>query len=1170
MAYILLFDILLDIIRSRRFYIDFTVGCLLLVSVAACDSSGEISEGAGPELPDGTAGVDGLSGPYRMGDVELLGDTVLVQHDDDLWVVSREGGDASRLLPGGARDQEGLPVPFPRYAPAFSPRGGRLAFSAASDAYVLDRSSREIRRLTFHPRGDLVRGWTPAGDTVLFASYRWKSGNNFQLHAVSSEGGTPRRLPPPFAFDGAVSPDGRRLVVQRFGPANMTEWLSYAGGLSRPLRVLDRETWTGVDSVPHRDLQDVRPMWTGRGVYFVSARGRAATPDPSRPGGFDLYRWEPGGGEPERLTRFGFRGVDAAAAGEDDLVLSAEGRLYLYTPGAGTLVPIPVRFPDGELSPVDSTRVPLSASARDVRFGEDDRTLVAEIRGDLYLWRPGSARPQRLTRTAGVREHGAALAPDGSSLAYWSDVSGEERLYVAPLTAEGPVARGGESDADREARDVLEIRVQAAPTRYRNLAWSPDGRRLAFSGEGLGLWVADPEAGEARRIARSTFPGQGAWEHAWSPNGRLLAYAMAAPSGVRSVRLYDTRTDRHHRVSDPLAHAGHPAFDASGRYLWFATSEQRPLASARDIPGWGSLSSTWNLPLMSARLQVAVLDPGEPAPILPSGEPNPGTGVPDGDPERPGEEAEANDGEPPTALDLEGVSGRVLPLPVERRDVVELEAFGPGRVLVRAVEWPHTPVESGGLPTPVLLLGLDAPGELRPVLDDADELRVGPERGAFLHRHGQAWRLSRIAGATSGGDATPAAQLSNVPLDWGDDSLAVERRPEWRQILREVRDRVRTTYVGPERDTLNLDALVEHYAAFLPNLRSRNELNALIRHMLGHLDLVSHLGVGGGDDWPRRGERPVTDPPATAGLLGADLVADGSRYRFDRVYRANRYTALYRQVTAPLDQPGIGVREGEYLIAVNGEPVTTDRNLHAHLVGTAGRSTRITVGPDPDGTDARELDVFPVSDDRMLRESTWAEENRRRVERATDGRAGYVWLKAFSEVLLRNATGALAALQDREALVVDVRFNGGGTTADELVEILGRSHLYGYDFRHGDDLRVPALKSPQQRVLIANQHDASAAETFSLMWKRAELGPVVGTHTMGGLVGSALNQPPLVDGGQVLMPNRASRAPGLPTSSLEGVGIEPDVFVDWTVEDGRTGPDPQLEAAIRSVLNRLP
>lgn len=1164
MTYKSLYTTRLYITISCRFYIAIMVGCLLLGSVAACGTPGEIGGGPGPALPDGTAGVEALAGPYRMGDLELLEDTVLVEHDDDLWVVSRDGGDATRFLPDGARDQEGLPVPFPRYAPAVSPGGDRLAFSAGTDAYVLDRSSREIRRLTYHPRGDRVRGWTPTGDTVLFASYRWKSGNNFQLHAVSSEGGTPGRLPPPFAFDGAASPDGRRMVVQRFGPANMTEWLSYTGGLSRPLRVLDRETWTGIDSVPHRGLQDVRPMWTGRGVYFLSARGRATAPDPSRPGGFDLYRWEPGGGEPERLTRFRFRGIDDAAAGQDNLVLSAEGRLYLYTPDDGTLVPIPVRFPDGELSPVDSTRVPVSAWARDVRFGEDDRTLVAEVRGDLYLWRPGPARPRRLTRTAGAREHGAAVAPDGSAVAYWSDVSGEERLYVAPLTETGAVAPGGGAGAE-DAPVVRAIRVEEVPTRYRDLTWSPDARRLAFSGEGLGLWVADPEAGEARRIARSAFPGQGAWEHAWSPDGRLLTYAMAAPSGVRSVHLWDPRTDRHHRVSDPLAHAGHPVFDPSGRYLWFATTEQAPLAVARDIPGWGSLSSLWNRPLMSARLQVAVLDPDDPAPILPSGEPNPEAGVPVGGGGMPGEDAEASDGGPSTDLALESVSGRVLPLPVERRDLVELEALGPGEILVRAMDWPHTPVELSSFRTSLFRYSLGSPEELETLLEDVDDIRSGPDGTAFLHRHGSDWRLSRIADPSTGG-----ASLRELPLDWVGDSLTVDRRAEWDRIYREAWDRVRTTYVGPERDTLDLDGLVEHYGTFLPNLRSRGELNGLIRDMLGHLDLVSHLRVGGGDDWPRRGERPGADRPAPAGLLGADLVADDGRYRIGRIYRSNRYTALYAQVTAPLDRPGMNVREGEYLLAVNGEPVTTDRNLYAHFGGTAGTATRITVGPEPDGTGAREIEVYPVTDDRMLRESTWAAENRRRVEEATDGRAGYVWLKSFTDLLLRNATGALGTLQDREALIVDVRFNGGGTTADELVEILGRSHLYGYDFRHGDDLRVPALKAPPHRVLIASQHDASAAETFSLMWKRAELGPIVGTYTMGGLVGAALDQPPFVDGGQLLMPNRASRAPGLPTSRLEGVGIEPGEFVDWTVEDGRIGPDPQLEAAIRSVLDRLP
>jgi len=812
---------------------------LPLVAVLACQPV-ERCGVAGPErLPDGAAGPD-APGPYRLGDVDVVGDTVVFGHAGDLWVVRRAGGDAERLLAARARDQDGRVLPSGRYAPAFSPDGRALAFSAGSDVYVLERATGRIRRLTYHPRGDVVRGWTPSGDTIVFASYRWKRGDNFQLHAVFRDGGTPRQLPLPFAYDGSFSPDGSRFVAELFGGgAALAGWLSYAGGMSRPLKIFERDSWTQVDSVPHAGLQDIEPMWLEDGVYFASARGRKAAPDPSRPGGFDLYRWADDGGCPERITAFRFGGVDAAGADGRTIVLSAEGRLYGYRPGEGALEPIPVRFPDDTLTPVDSMTVPVADWVRDVRFGPVGR-IVAEVRGELFLRDPDATAPRRLTRTPGVREHGAVISPDGTRLAYWSDDAGTVLLHLASLEGEGVIDGGGEDGG------VRRIPVDGTPGGRRELRWSPDGGRLLFSGEGLGLWIVDAAGRRVRRIARSDFPTQGLWSATWSPDGGLVAYGRASSSGVRAVYLYDVEGDRHHRVSQPLVDARGPVFDRSGRYLWYFASEHAALSVARDIPYWSLLSSTWTRPLLSARLRLAVLDPGAPVPLDAAG--RAGSGA-----------AAGESGVVPR--DPAGIGGRVVSLPVERRDVVALEPLAPGEVLVRAVEWPHTPGEAAALRTPVHHYSLGSPERLVRVLEHADEIRVSPGGARLLHRVDERWRLSRLHAGGSGAppvSAPGAGEAGGEPirveassLDWGGDSVTVARMPEWRWIFRKAWDRVRTSYVGAERETLDLASLEEHYAGYLPHLRSREELNELIADMLNHLDLMSHLTVAGGAETPR-------------------------------------------------------------------------------------------------------------------------------------------------------------------------------------------------------------------------------------------------------------------------------------------------------------------------------
>lgn len=1067
------------------------------------------------------------AGRLLIRNVAVSDHSIVFSYGGDLWRVDRAGGVAEQLTRGPEEDDY----------PVFAPDGLNLAFSRRGrddwDVYVVGAQGGEPRQLTHNPEADIARGWTSDGAQVLFMSHRDEE-FNLRLYTIPASGVFPTPLPLPRGVDGSYGPQGERIAyVPTAPPFELfgSYWRHYRGGMASRIwiaRLSDSRT----ESLPAAEGNDRDPMWLGERILFVSDRS----------GTFNIHSYDPASRGIEQLTEYaGGYGVESAAAARGVIVFVQDGRiraLDLTTREVST-VPIEVRPDTSILQP---RTVPGARFVQSAAVSASGESVVFGARGDVVSLEVQTGVFENLTRTAGVAERYPAISPDGRWVAYFSDESGEYQLHVRSL---------------EKAGEVRVIPVELRPSFYRELTWSPDSRKIAFSDKQLDLWIADVETRGARRITSSEYSDQDRYYPAWSPDGVWLAYSRYEPNRLRTVWLYDSERGRRVQVTDGNVHAEHPVFDRSGRYLYFVSSATAGLSGF----GWSVLSGEILRPMVSRRLQLVVLRGGAPAPIWPvTGEPNFGADSvappSDSGPARPGRRPPArrrgSQAGPATVVDELGIGGRIVPLPLPARDYAGLAPSEPGVLLVHVTQWPDSP-RPGSTPTGTLYrFELSKPSELQRLVDDVDEFDVTADGRKILYRRGRDWAVVSAD--------TPAAPEAGR-LDLGSLTVEVDPRAEWRQMYHEAWRLMRDYFYDPRHHGQNLAALEENYATYLPSVTSREDLNRLISLALGHVS-VSHLGVGGGD---------LERPPGRSsgiGLLGADYAVSEGRYRITRIYRSGSFNSGNPLLQAPLDQPGVGVREGDYLLAVDGDEVFARRNLHTYFAGKARRPTQIRVAAKPTGENARTYTVVPLPGENTLRRLNWAERNRQIVEEESQGVLGYVYVPNFGSQGLETVFQQLLPGLAKRGLIIDQRFGGGGITSDFLIEMLARRPLYYYMFRDGGDLGVPTNAPPRAKVLLINDVNASAAETFAFMFKLANLGKIVGTRTMGAGIGPYVFMPELIDGGRISIPNRAAFDPA-GFWGIENQGIAPDIEVAWLPAEWRAGRDPQLETAIKTVLQLI-
>ncbi len=1049
---------------------------------------------------------------------------------DDLWTVPRDGGDAQRLTSGPGTETD----------PIFSPDGKSVAFTGQyegnHDVYVVPADGGVPRRVTYHPGPDRAIGWTPDGKRILFQTRRDSYSRFSRLFTMPAEGGNAEPLPLPMADHGCYSPDGQQLAYVPIAPA-FRIWKRYRGGTATPVWIARLDD-SAVVKVPRQDSNDFNPMWLGNQVYFLSDRN----------GPMSLFAYDT---EVKRVRQVHEnKGLDlkSASAGPDVIVYEQFGALHLFDPKAEKAKQLDVRI-RADLPNVRPRFVKAERLVRGASISPTGVRAVFEARGEILTVPAKKGDHRNLTDTPGTAERDPAWSPDGKTIAYFSDASGEYELHLRDQAGSGKVKT---------------IRLGKAPSFYYSPTWAPDSKKIAYTDKRLNIWYVDLDSGKSTLVDTHHYATREP-PPAWSPDSRWLAYTKKLENHLSALHLHSLETGKSTRVTDGMSDARFAAFDKNGKYLYFT-------ASTDAGPTMGGIEMTnFNFPV-TRNVYVLVLRKDLPSPLAPESDEEKAAEEKADDKgagEKPaprGERPRGKKAVEPVRIDLDDIDQRILALPIRTSHYSGLMAGKPGVLFL--MEDPLTPVGMGafgrgeGPRRTLLKFELDK-RKADKFLEGISGIEVSADGEKMLYRQGQTWFIGSTAQAARGGEGMPAAALAAMAgreggpaaLKLDDMEVRVDPRAEWKQMYDEVWRVERDFLYDPGFHGLDLKATAEKYRPYLGGVSSRGDLNYLFGEMLGELSL-GHVYVMGGDS-------PEV-PNVRGGLLGADYKVENGRYRFARVYRGENWNP---QLKAPLTQPGVSVKEGEYLLAVSGKELRGTDNVYQPFEGTAGKSLVIRVGPNADGTGARDVTVVPIDNEGNLRNRAWVEDNRRKVERLTKGRVAYVYLPDTAVGGYTQFNREYFAQAGKEAAVIDERFNGGGKAADYIIMHMARPLLNYWTTREGADYATPAGAIFGPKVMITNEMAGSGGDWLPWCFRRAKLGPLVGKRTWGGLVGIG-GYPQLIDGGMVTAPHFAFWTPE-GDWEVENKGVPPDHEVDLDPQAVRAGRDPQLEKAVELVLEAL-
>jgi tricorn protease len=1045
----------------------------------------------------------------------------------DIWTVSRDGGDAQRLTAGVGN----------KIDPHFSPDGKWIAYTADyygnPDVFVIPAAGGEPRRLTYHPSWDHAEGWSVDGKSILFSSNRANgteaSGGvlhgTTQLFMVPFEGGFPSELPLPMGSSGALSPDGSRIA---YTPKYLWQaaWKRYRGGQTMAIWIA-RLSDSKVEKIPRDNSNDFNPMWVANRVYFLSDRN----------GPVSLFAYDTETKEVFEVVRN--RGLDlkSASAGAGAIVYEQFGSLHLYdlrTKQDKTIdVRLPSEFPEvlPHFEKLEPKRI-LNAN-----ISPTGARAVFEVHGEIVTVPAEKGNIRNLTNSPAVADRDPAWSPDGKRIAWFSDESGEYALHIRDQNGLG---------------EVTKINLGGPPSYFYSPVWSPDSKKIAYTDKRLNLWWVEAGKGTPVKVDTDYYDSPfHTLNPTWSPDSKWLAFTKQLPSHLHAVYIYGLESGKINQVTDGFSDALYADWDRGGKYLYLTASTDIGLSA-----DWLDMSSI-NRP-SSRSVYLVVLSKDEPSPLAPESDEEKGEEAKkDGgaatdkgsDKDTDKEKSKLADGkekpkEPPVVkIDFEGITQRTLALPVPARNYQGLSAAKEGEVFLQ--EAPA--VYNGNGPAPVIIQKFDLKKrKTDKIVENVTAFVISANGETMLYKQGDQWRI-----APAGEPPKPDAG----PLKLADMEVYVDPRAEWKQMYHEVWRIERDFLYDPHAHGLDLAAAEKFYAPFLDNISSREDLNYLFIEMLGNLTL-GHMLIGGGD-------RPEP-PKIKVGLLGADYAIENGRYRFAKIYNGENWNP---KLLAPLTQPGVNVKSGEYLIAVNGRELRSADDIYSLFQETAGKQVVLKVASDPAGTGAREVTVVPVDDEFPLRHLDWIEANRRKVDQMTGGRIAYVHLPDTADGGYTNFNRYFFAQVGKEGVILDERFNHGGDLADYIIDYLRRPLLSMITTREGHDFSSPAGAIYGPKVMIVNEFAGSGGDAMPWYFRKAGIGPLVGNRTWGGLVG-IYDYPQLIDGGSVTAPRVAIF--GLKGDwEVENHGITPDVEVDMDPALVRQGHDPQLEKAVEVVLEQL-
>jgi tricorn protease len=1056
------------------------------------------------------------SEPLLLQSPTLSKTQIAFAYGGDIWIVSRAGGDAQRLVTG-----TGL-----LSGPHFSPDGSLVAYTGDYegnlDVYVVPAEGGQPRRLTYHPSADIAVGWTPDGKSVLFHSHRYSYSDPDQLFTIPVEGAFPSPLPLSMAEDGAYSPDGTHIAyvpIFQWEP----DWKHYRGGQTTPIWIADLAD-SSIVKVPRDNSNDRNPLWIGDKVYFLSDRNGPVT----------LFEYDPKTQRVKQLIKNEGFDIKYASAGPGAIVYEQFGAIYLYDLHSGKSKGVNITV-HGDMPQVRPRFDKVEKQIQNAHISPTGARAVFEAHGEIFTVPAEKGDIRNITNSPAVADRDPAWSPDGKSIAYFSDESGEYALHISAQNGLGPVTK---------------IDLGKPPSFFYSPTWSPDSKKITYSDKRLNVWYVDLEKKTPVHVDTDLFAGP-SFGTVWSPDSKWLAYCKQLENHLHAVFVYSLETGKATQITDGMSDALYPDFDKDGKHLYFTASTDNGLVED------GDMSSLYRP--QTRFVYVVVLKKGVASPLAPeSDEEKPekkaeaetakGTSTDTAGADKTKESAEAKEKEKPkeppkVEIDFDKISQRILAMPIPPRNYFGLNAGKEGEIFL--AEGPLV-LPSEGPPNVTLYKFTLKTRKTDKLVEGISAFASSFNGEKMLYKQGETWFINPT-------EKPPEPGKGN--LKTADMEVRVDPHAEWKQMYHEVWRIERDFFCDPHFHGLDLQQAERTFAPFLENIASRNDLNYLFREMLSYMS-VGHMFVFGGT-------QPET-PKIKVGLLGADYRIENGRYRFTHVYDGENWNP---KLQAPLTQPGVDVKEGEYLLAVNGRELRGTDEIYSFFLETAGQQTVLKVSPNADGSGSREVTVVPVDNEDGLRNLFWIESNRRKVDQMTGGKVAYVYVPDTSVSGYTNFNRYFFAQVGKEAAIIDERFNHGGYLADFIVDYLRRPILNRIMTREGQDMSSPAGAIYGPKVMIVNQFAGSGGDALPWYFRKLGIGTIVGERTWGGLIGIG-GYPPLLDNGYVMAPRDAIY--GLKGDwEVENHGVAPDIEIGMDPKLVREGHDPQLEKAIETVMGML-
>lgn len=1047
-----------------------------------------------------------LTAQAQSNETLLLRSPSISQHQ----IAFNYAGDIWTTDENGQHPQRITVNPDVELEPMLSPDGKWIAFSGNYDGnvdvYVVAVNGGMPRRITHHPDADIIRGWH-GNDKIIFASTRSSFTTRFQqLFEVSVNGGMPTKLKMPEAHQGNISPDG--LYTAYIKNPDPTE----RAGTYRPFK--------------HYRGGNMPKVW----IFNNQTNATTAIPDAGannvhpvwlgndvyflsdRNGTMNIFRYTTSTKTVTQVTKHKDFDVKTLFSDGKTLVYEQAGKIHKWDAASGKSTPLTISI-ESDIPYKRSHFVNASINnIGSISLSPTGVRAVVQFRGDVLTIPADKGDVRSITATTGTHERTPAWSADGKSIAYFSDADGEYALHIRDQKAEKPAT----------------IIPLGDPSFYYSPIWSPDSKKILYTDKRLRLYYVDVDSKKVTQVDEDSYdrPDQ-TFNANWSPDSRWIVYNKRLPNSLSAIFLYNTADKKSYQITDGRSEAVEPVFSQNGKYIFFVAS-----TNYAQNTGWLDMSSYERNTRNS--IYAVVLADNAPSLLAPES---------DDEPEKKedapkGEKAPAKDSaknaakQPQTRIDLENIDQRIVALAVPAEGYDQLNGRVANKLLYRSGNTLYS-YDINKRKSDVLMTGINS---------------------YTVSQNGE--KLLYVTNTSCGIVGTGSkANVGEGILNLGNIRTQVDPVAEWAQMFDELWRIERDFFYVENMHGADWKAVKKKYQRFLPHVGHREDLNYLFNEMMGEL-VIGHNYVGAGD-----APNPIRE---SVGLLGADYSIENGRYRFKKIYSGLNWNPNFQ---APLTQPGIKVKEGDYLIAVNGVPLDGNTEIYSLFKGTAGKQVRILVNQQPDANGAKEYTVVPINWEGGLRSMDWVEGNRKKVDQLSNGKLAYVYMPNTGGEGYTYFNRYYFSQLDKKGVVIDERFNGGGSAADYVIDLLNRDLLNYWGTREGLPMTTPGNAIFGPKAMITNGYAGSGGDLMPFMFHEKKLGPLVGTTTMGILVG-IYNYPQLMDGGFMTAPRL-----GIFSKDgkwiIENKGVAPDVEVEMTPQEVIAGKDPQLEKAVELLMKEL-